>query len=146
MRSEIRLILGLCVALAVARPVAAQTSAFNGFNVIGNTTGVTSLTEEDASAIFRGKKSVWSNGKPILIVLPSTKNPSSAIIARNLFSTDAQGMHRYWLSQVFQGRANAPVFLERWEDVVQRVTTVEGAVAVVPKGVSVPTELIIPIR
>ncbi len=146
MRCEIRLILGLCVALAVARPVASQTSSFNGFNVIGNTLGVTSLTEEDASDIFRGKKSVWSNGKPMLIVLPSTKNPSAANIARNLFSTDAQGMHRYWLSQVFQGRANPPVFLERWEDVILKVKSVEGAVAVIPKGVSVPAELIIPIR
>lgn len=138
--------MGLCLGLFVARPARAQSNVFDGFIIIGNTTGLVWIGEDDASSVFRGKKSVWDNGKPILIVLPSTKNPTSAIIARRLFSTDPQGMHRYWLSQVFQGRTNAPVFLERWDEIVQKVRSVEGAVALVPKGTSVPAELLIPIR
>jgi hypothetical protein len=146
MRTPILYLLGLCLGLLITRPAYSQTNPFDGFIIIGNTTGLASIAEDDASSVFRGKKSVWGNGKPILIVLPSTKNPASAIIARRLFSTDAQGMHRYWLSQVFQGRANAPVFLERWEEIVVKVRSVEGAVALVPKGTPVPAELLIPIR
>lgn len=146
MRRWLQLLLGLCVILAANNTATAQDSSFKGFTVIGNMTGATSLSEEEASSIFRGKKSVWDNGKPMLIVLPSTKNPSSAVVARRLFSTDAQGMHRYWLSQVFQGRANPPVFLEHWDDVILKVRSVEGAVALVPKGIAVPAELIITIR
>jgi hypothetical protein len=146
METRFRFVIGLCLGLFVFDSTQAQTSVFDGFVVIGNTTGTAWITEEDASSLFRGKKSVWENGKPILIVLPSTKNPASAVIARRLFSTDAQGMHRYWLSQVFQGRTNAPVFLERWDEVVLKVRSVEGAVAVVPKGIQVPAEMIIPIR
>jgi ABC-type phosphate transport system substrate-binding protein len=127
-------------------PLLAQSSVFEGFVVIGNATGIVSLTEDEARAVFQGKKSVWSNGKPILIVLPNSKNPVSAVIARRLFSTDTQGMQRYWLSQVFQGRANAPVFIEEWDAVVKKVRDVEGAIALVPRGTSVPSELILSIR
>jgi hypothetical protein len=55
-------------------------------------------------------------------------------------------MHRYWLSQVFQGRTNAPVFLEKWDDIVYKVREVEGAIALVPRGTPVPSSLVIPIR
>jgi len=146
MRSCLSLIAAICFGLCSWAPVTAQGSPFDGFVIIGNNTGLLYLTEAEATDVFRGKKSVWTNGKPILIVLPNTRNAGSTLIARRLFSTDSQGMHRYWLSQVFQGRTNAPVFLEAWDDIVKKVRTVDGAIALVPRGTSVPSELILQIR
>lgn len=146
MRAVLSLFAVFTLGLCAWTPVLAQPGSFDGFVVIGNTTGVSSLTEDEATAVFRGKKSVWSNGKPVLVVLPNTRNPGSALLARRLFSTDAQGMQRYWLSQVFQGRTNAPVFLESWDDIVNKVRSVDGAVALVPRGTPVPSELILQIR
>jgi ABC-type phosphate transport system substrate-binding protein len=138
--------LAVIIGVLSCQSTMAQSNPFDGFVIIANTAGVAFLSEDEASSVFRGKKSVWSNGKPILIVFPSSRNPASTLIARRLFSTDTQGMQRYWLSQVFQGRANAPVFLEEWDAVIKKVRDVEGAVAMVPKGVVVPVELILPVR
>jgi ABC-type phosphate transport system substrate-binding protein len=146
MRFLLTFIAAISLGLCSWAPVNAQSSPFDGFVIIGNNTGVLVLTEAEATDVFRGKKSVWTNGKPILIVLPSTQNAGSTLIARRLFSTDSQGMHRYWLSQVFQGRTNAPVFLEAWDDIVKKVRTVDGAIALVPRGTSVPSELILQVR
>ncbi len=146
MRSCLSLIAAVCFGLCSWSPVTAQSSPFDGFVIIGNNTGLLFLTEVEATDVFRGKKSVWTNGKPILIVLPNTRNAGSSLIARRLFSTDSQGMHRYWLSQVFQGRTNAPVFLEGWDDIVNKVRTVDGAIALVPRGTSVPSDLILQVR
>jgi hypothetical protein len=136
----------LLVGLYSTTPGFAQESVFDGFMLIGNNIGLATMTEDEAMNAIQGKKSVWANGKPILVVLPNTRNAGSAVISRRFFSTNPQGMHRYWLSQVFQGRTNAPVFLENWDDIVYKVREVEGALALVPRGTPVPSSLVIPIR
>lgn len=136
----------LYVGLYSTAPVFAQGIVFDGFMLIGNNTGLVSMTEDEAMAAIQGKKSVWANGKPILVVLPNTRNSGSAVISRRFFSTNPQGMHRYWLSQVFQGRTNAPVFLENWDDIVSKVREVDGAIALVPSGTAVSLSYVISIR
>lgn len=146
MRTLLHLLLVVIGWTGSVRMSQAQTVPFDGFIVIANQVGSAWLTDDDALSALRGKKSVWANGKPVLVVFPNTRHEGSKTIARQLFSTDPLGMHRYWLSLVFQGRANAPVFVEDWDAVVRKVREVEGAIAVVPRGTAVPEAMLISLR
>lgn len=118
---------------------------FTDLVMIGNDTGFKSTTKVNAKAIFRGKYSSWRNGESVTIVLPSTKSENVISIASQVYNMTVKGMQKYWLEQVFQGRSNAPVFLEDDEGIINYVKRNPGSVAFVKSGKAVPQALIIQI-
>lgn len=116
---------------------------FGDFVMIGNNTGFKTTSKSNAKAIFRGKYSSWKNGESVTIVLPSTKSENVVNVASQVYGMTVKGMQKYWLEQVFQGRSNAPVFLESDDEIINYVKRNPGAVGVVKASKSVPQSLII---
>jgi len=118
---------------------------FGDYVVIGNNTGFKTSTKNNAKAIFRGKYSSWKNGESVIIVLPSTKSENVVPVVSQLYGLSVKGMQKYWLEQVFQGRSNAPVFLETDEEIINYVKRNPGSIGIVRSSRSVPQSLVIQI-
>jgi ABC-type phosphate transport system substrate-binding protein len=107
----------------------------NGYSqtltVVGNNTGYTSVSTKVIKDVFKGKYSLWSNKESIIIVLPSSKAVNAEAVAKYLYGTTFSGMQKYWLSLVFQGRANPPVFLDSDDEIIEYVKENSGAVGIV---------------
>jgi ABC-type phosphate transport system substrate-binding protein len=99
--------------------------------IVGNNTGYTSVSTKVIKDVFKGKYSLWSNNVSIIIVLPSSKSANAESVASYLYGTTFSGMQKYWLSLVFQGRANPPVFLDSDDEIIEYVKQNSGAVGVV---------------
>lgn len=149
MDSKIKIIV-LLVVLSLglfSQQASAQSNWQGSYVVIANNIGTSNLTAEYVENTFKGKYSLWSNGESVTIVLPSSKSPQASDFAPKVMGMSVSGMQKYWLSLVFQGRANPPVFLESTSDIVQYIAKTSGAVALVPSNTQdIPSYLIIKIQ
>lgn len=107
---------------------------------IANAPGQLTWTENQIKAVFVGDRSQWPNGKPVIVVLPSSESDSFERTAQWALDTDAFDYQKHWLSLVFQGRANAPVFVKNEAEVVEYVQTHPGAIGVLHSA-SPPSDL-----
>ena len=122
---KIKFVLALLIFMSITN-IYAQS-----LTIVGNNTGYTSVSLTTMKNVFKGKYSVWSNKQSITIVLPSSKANNAEAVAAYLYGTSFSGMQKYWLSLVFQGRANPPVFLDNDDQIIQYVKDNPGAVGVV---------------
>jgi ABC-type phosphate transport system substrate-binding protein len=122
----------------------AQERNVNDFIVLGNDISIKSSSLKHLQSIFRGKYSTWSNRQGVIIVLPSKKNASSTPVASYLYESSVTGMQKFWLSQVFQGRSNAPVFLDSDEEIILYVQKNPGAIGIIKRSTpNIPQGLVI---
>ena len=99
--------------------------------VIGNNTGYSTISLRQLNAVFSGEVVLLPSKKPITVVLSGSDTPECQFIADLYFKGSIPGMQKFWLSQVFQGRANPPVFLSSHEEILKYVAQNEGAIAIV---------------
>jgi len=125
----------------------AQGTWTNNLVVIGNNLGTSKLTQDYMKQTFKGKYSLWSNGQAVTIVLPSSKSAQANEFASLVMGMSVTGMQKYWLSLVFQGRANPPVFFETPSEILKFVSSTSGAIAVIPANTpDIPSYLLIKIQ
>jgi hypothetical protein len=103
--------------------------------IVGNDIGIKSASLKHIRSIFRGKYSSWNNQQTVIIVLPSKKNASIKDVSSYIYETSTTGMQKFWLSQVFQGRSNPPVFLDTDAEIIQYVNKNPGAIGVINRPV-----------
>ena len=96
--------------------------------VIGNDLGVSTLNKKQLINYTKGEKNFWSNGKKVIISLPSTKTNIAVVISEIIYKTNPVGMQKYWLSLVFQGRADPPMFFSSDEETIKFVQNNKGAI------------------
>jgi hypothetical protein len=122
----------------------AQVKNANNYIVLGNDIGIKSSSVKHLQSIFRGKYSTWSNRQGVIIVLPSKKNESCAPVAALLYESSITAMQKFWLSQVFQGRSNPPVFLDSDEEIILYIQKNAGAIGIIKKSApKIPQNLVI---
>lgn len=86
------------------------------------------MTSRQLKDVFLGNRSIWSNGNPVTVVLTSSDSDSFSKTAGWALNADAFDYQKHWLSLVFQGRTNAPVFLDTEKDVIDYVRSHNGAI------------------
>lgn len=111
---------------------------------VGNDLDPVPLTETELKEIFLGNKSIWDNNNPVTVVLTSSDSEGFAKVAGWALEAGAFEFQKHWLSIVFQGRANAPVFLNSEEEVLTYIRGHKGAIGLlytlpVPPELSVET-------
>jgi ABC-type phosphate transport system substrate-binding protein len=112
------------------------------FTFIANDIDFKSTTLKNIKSVFRGKYSSWNNKQSVTIVLPSTKSESASEVAKYLYETTVTGMQKFWLSQVFQGRSNPPVFLESDREIIEYVRKNGGSIGIVKSNTeNIPNNL-----
>jgi hypothetical protein len=115
--------------------------------VIGNDIGFTTLNKKQLIAYAKGEKNFWLNGKKVVISLPSTKTDMAAIISEIIYKTNPVGMQKYWLSLVFQGRADPPVFISSEEETIKFIQNNKGSIGFInSKNKSLATNFLIEIK
>ncbi len=125
-RLNISFLLLVLLTFAKANDTCAQSFVF-----IGNNVGFTKANTQTIKEIFKGKYTSWSNKESVTLVLPSTKSSNAAAVAKYLYGNTVNGMQKYWLSMVFQGRSNPPIFLESDDEIISYVTKNAGAIGIV---------------
>lgn len=112
--------------------------------VIGNKTGMSSVSLKELRKIFKGKYTNWRNGETVTIVLPSPKTNNAEPVAKIIYQTSVPSMQKYWLSLVFQGRFSPPIFTDSDLETVQQIQKITGAIGIVDKDAAgIPRALII---
>ena len=104
-------------------------SNWNELTVIGNNTGLNSINKDDLKEVFLGNVTSWPNKNNVTIVLPSTKYYNADSLITLALNKSHNTLRRYWLSLVFQGRANPPIYLDSNEAILKFVTENKGAIA-----------------
>jgi ABC-type phosphate transport system substrate-binding protein len=113
--------------------------------LIGNQTGLTSINRKQMNGIFRGTQSIWKSKEQVIVVMPSSKADFAEQFAASVLQMSHSALQKFWLALVFQGRANAPVFLNSSSEIIEYVKKNPGAIAVVkaaerdiPAGMTIP--------
>jgi len=84
--------------------------------------------------IYGGYKKTWSNGKPIVLLLPASASPAMEGVVAKLFKKQSEAeVAQYYLDLVFQGKlAKEPPKLAA-STCLATVREQEGAIAVVDR-------------
>ncbi len=123
----------LLIATAFNR-VIAQKSLPNNYMVIANDIGKKSISVDELIKVYKGKFNLWSNNEQVVIVLPSSKHESVEVISKFLYNGSKENMMKFWLSLVFQGRANPPYFIENDNSIIDFVVSTPGAIAIIKQN------------
>jgi len=123
----------------------AQSQTTN-FQIIGNSTGLKEVSLKECKSIFKGKYSNWKTNEQVIIVLPTSKNDVSQVVAKVIFDGTVKSMQKYWLSLVFQGRSNPPIFLENDQETIQFIQKNPGAIGFISNEIRAPKGLTIDIK
>lgn len=103
--------------------------------VIGNEIGSELLTEKELRDYMSAKRNFWKNGRAVVVVLPAPKSPSAQRVAEVIYGKSVTGVQKFWLSVVFQGRSNPPVFTDTDGEMVDYVLKTPGAIGVMSSDV-----------
>jgi ABC-type phosphate transport system substrate-binding protein len=143
---KITIIIALVFAITSGGKLYAQTS-MTAVTVIGNKIGFSANTSKEIKQVFRGKYTNWSTNNQVIIVLPASKSISAEVVASSIYGNTVSGVQKYWLSLVFQGRANPPVFLDTDDEIISYVKRTPGSIGVIMAGhPDLPKNLIITIN
>jgi len=112
--------------------------------VIGNKTGMSSVSVKELRKIFKGKYTNWRNGEAVTIVLPSPKTNNAEPVAKFIYQSSVSSMQKFWLSLVFQGRFSPPIFTDSNLETLQQIQKTPGAIGIVDQDdMNIPRALII---
>jgi hypothetical protein len=109
--------------------------------VIGNKVDQKSMKKNSLINVFKGRLNSWNNGSIVLIVLPSQKNENSSEVAKTVYGTSVKGMQKFWLSLVFQGRSNPPIFLDTDEEIIKYIQKNPGSIGLISGNSEYPKNL-----
>ncbi len=123
-----------------------QKLSLDGLMLIGNQTGLTSVNRKQLNSIFRGSQSIWKTREQVIVVMPSSKSEFAEQFSVSVLQMSHSAIQKYWLALVFQGRANAPVFLNSSIEIIEFVKKNPGSIAVI-KAIErdIPVEMVIKI-
>jgi hypothetical protein len=127
------ILLMICITLSCYQ-LKAQQRAADAFYIIGNTVDIKSASTKHIQSIFRGKYISWNNKESVTIVLPSKKNENCQRVADYLYETNITGMQKFWLSLVFQGRNNPPLFLDTDKEIISYIEKNPGAIGIISRS------------
>ena len=122
-------------------------SDFEELIIITNSAPQQTMSLQSVKNLFLGKRTLWPNGNTVVIVIPGRKSPFTEVVARSIYNTSPNGMKKFWLSLVFQGRVKPPILLKSAKAIIEFVAVHEGAIGVVPaNSENIPSELILRIQ
>lgn len=131
-------VLLLLVSFTIPEEVLAQN-----FQVVGNQTGLSTITKVELISVFKPKNNRWDNNKPVIIVLPGAASTIRDDVAQQIYSNSFVAVQKYWLSLVFQGRFNAPFFFNTDEETLSFIRKTPGSIGFVSTATGVPEDLLI---
>ena len=104
---------------------------------IGNVSGAPAeMKLSELKAVLMGETPRWKNGKRVVIALMKTSTPVGKTTSSKIYDMSGDELNKFWLSLVFQGKAQAPVFFTSVADLQNFVAQNPGAIGIVDKPVA----------
>ena len=123
----------LLIALFFSLSFLAQSQDKN-LVAIGNQTGVpATLKMSELKAVMMGEQQRWKSGNRVLIALMKTTTPLGKQVAEQIYDMTGDGVNKYWLALVFQGKAHAPNFFSSVVELESFVAQNPGAIGILNK-------------
>ena len=119
----------LVVLLLLSVLLRAQSSGGGKISVITNNLSYDTMSKSVLKDIFLGQNQVDDNNRTITIVLPSKYYPNAEDLIQEITGWSPNTFRRFWLSQVFQGRTNPPIYLSDNQKIIDFVKQNPGSIA-----------------
>jgi hypothetical protein len=98
---------------------------------VANINDTIATDELDVKAIIRGDQGNWSNGDPVLLMLPGRKAEIYEQVSQGAFGESGMMMQKRWLKLVFSGRGTPPRYADSEEEIIDYVLNTPGSAAVI---------------
>lgn len=106
-------------------------------SAIGNVSGVPAeMKQSELKAVLMGETQRWKNGKRVVIALMKTNTPLGKTTSSKVYDMSGDELNKYWLSLVFQGKSQAPVFFTSVTDLQNFVSQNPGAIGIIDKPIA----------
>lgn len=116
----------------------------NSLVVISNPKGTQAeLTFAELTAIMKGEKQRWKDGTAITIAMMKSSTSTGEATAKKLYGISGDGLNKYWLAIVFQGKAKAPAFFNSPGDLETFVSQNPGAIGIIEDSPDLKTKPLI---
>lgn len=116
----------------------------NNLVVISNPKGAQGeLTFAELTAIMKGEKQRWKDGTAITIAMMKSSTSTGEATAKKLYGISGDGLNKYWLAIVFQGKAKAPAFFNSPGDLETFVSQNPGAIGIIEDSPDLKTKPLI---
>lgn len=104
---------------------------------IGNISGVPAeMKQSELKSVLMGETQRWKNGKRVVIALMKTNTPIGKTTSSKVYDMSGDELNKYWLSLVFQGKSQAPVFFTSVSDLQNFVSQNPGAIGIIDKPIA----------
>jgi hypothetical protein len=104
---------------------------------IGNVSGAPAdMKQSELKAVLMGETQRWKNGKRIVIALMKTNTALGKTTSSKIYDMSGDELNKYWLSLVFQGKAQAPTFFTSVSDLQNFVAQNPGAIGIIDKPIA----------
>jgi hypothetical protein len=75
--------------------------------VVNAASPVTDLSQNALIQILKAEKQSWDGGDKVFLIMPKEGSKEEDILCSKVYSTDSDGLKKYWTSQVFQNHMNS---------------------------------------
>jgi ABC-type phosphate transport system substrate-binding protein len=125
--------LACLVAVAAGKPEARHAKESEALAIVVNRSNpLSEISLADLRRIYRGKRSHWSNGRRVTLVMRDPGTPEREAILQTLYGIDEDEYRRGFFQAVFTGEATgAPKILASTNGVLRFVFNVPGAIGYV---------------
>ena len=123
-----------------------RTASHNSYVLIGNKTGLDQVSQSKITSYFEGRIKKWPSREKVRVVLPSSKHKNVEEYSNVIYDKSFYSVKKFWFSLVFQGRFDAPFFLDTDKEIIEFVRLNRGSFALVHEDESIPERLIIKIN
>ncbi len=89
------------------------------------------MSKGDLKKVMMGKKKRWADGSKIIIALLKTKTPVGKAVCKRVYGMTPNKVNKYWIAQVFQGKAKAPRSFDSEKALLEYVAETDGAIGIV---------------
>ena len=135
------LITGLLIVSSGANLIAQESKLTAIVNEVG---APNEMTLRELKSILKGERQRWKGGSKVTVVLMKSNTTIGMLTSVKIFDMTANQVSKFFLSMVFQGKIEAPVFLNTEAEILDYVKRTKGAIGIIgPQASSVSKLLLV---
>ena len=124
------------LAMVVLTLLPALAAAGDVVVIVNPSVAASSLSKQDVSNIYQGKKSTWDDGSKIVFVVLKGSAAHEQFLTAYVGKTDTQ-FDTFWKKQVFTGQGSPPQAFDSDQAMIDFVAKTSGAIGYVSAGAKV---------
>jgi len=99
--------------------------------VVNKENKLASLTTDDLTRIFLGKKTLWDSGTRIVPVMPEEESPAGELFLSGTLKKSVSQFRAYWKRLLFSGGGAVPKVFRNHDQLLDFVARQPGAIGIV---------------